>query len=45
MADAVRVPDAHFCEISQGRDGVIVDIGRLPASKGRHSVSAVSDCD
>jgi hypothetical protein len=41
MAGAVRVPDLHFCEIGQERDGVTVDIGQLPAIKGRHSVSAV----
>jgi hypothetical protein len=45
MADAVKVPDLHFCEIRQERDGVTVDVGELPASKGGHSVSAVSDCD
>jgi hypothetical protein len=45
MAGAVRVPELHFGEISQERNGVTVDIGQLPAIKGRHSVSAVSDCD
>jgi hypothetical protein len=45
MAGAVRVPELHFCEIGQERNGVTVDIGQLPAIKGRHFVSAVSDCD
>jgi hypothetical protein len=26
MADAVRVPGLHFCEIGQEYDGVIVDV-------------------
>jgi hypothetical protein len=43
MADAVRVSDLHFCEIGQEHDGVTFDFGQLPAIKGRHSVSAVSD--
>jgi hypothetical protein len=37
MADAVRVPDLHFCEIGQERDGVTVDVGQLPAIKGRRA--------
>jgi hypothetical protein len=45
MADTVTVPDLHFCEIGQERDRVIVDVGQLPAIKGRHSPSAVSHCD
>jgi hypothetical protein len=45
MADAVRVPDLHSCEIGPERDGVTADVGQLPAMKGLHSVSAVSDCD
>ena len=43
MADAVRVSDLHFCEIGQERYGVTVDFGQLPAIKGRHCVSVVSD--
>jgi hypothetical protein len=42
MADTVTLPDLHFCEIGQDRDGVTADVGQLPAIKGRHSVS---DCD
>jgi hypothetical protein len=45
MADAVRVRNLHFCEIGEERNGVTADVGRLPAIKGRHSVSAVSGCD
>jgi hypothetical protein len=44
MAEAVRLPNPHFCEIGQERDGV-VDFGHLPAIKVRRFVSAVSNCD